>query len=110
MNAFATTTVSVLRGTSTDAFGDEYDNGTVESSGNPASIMQRDKRVFDPASSESRIVSYFSGRMDGTTDVADTDRLLDEGSGAIYVIEAVTRPSSPVHLPDVHLDLRRVNV
>jgi hypothetical protein len=104
----ATTTVSVLRGTSTDEFNDEVDNDTIAASGIPASIMEQTRRVFTQDSQQPRIIRYITGRVPSTTLVEVGDRVRDEATDLVYAIDAMSQPGSPVHTADIRLDLKRV--
>jgi len=45
MQAVATTTIAILRGTTTDAYGDEQDTDTPVHTGIPASLTEQSRRV-----------------------------------------------------------------
>lgn len=103
-----TTTVSVLTGTTDDAYGDPADNSTVSASGIPASILERDRQATDRATGTPRVVRYVTGRLPSGTTVSEDDRIRDESTGIVYYIESVTRLSSFVGMNDLKLDLRRI--
>lgn len=109
MIAGATTTVSIMRGTTVDEFGDSLDNSTVAASGIPLSIIEQSKRVFDPVTSTARVIRYYTGRATSGTDIQEGDRILDEATGSIYAIDYVSQPPGPFHMPDMHIDLSKVN-
>jgi hypothetical protein len=108
MRAVATTTVTVLRGTSTDEFGDELDVDTAVYTGLPFSLIEQSRRIFDPATGTPRIVRTVYGRANAGTDLQTTDRLRDERSQAVYVINAVTQQTGVGGTPDLRVDLERV--
>ena len=108
MYALATCTVSILRGTSTNEFGDEVDNGTVAASGIPASIIVRSKSISDSATQTPRIVQQVIGAIGSNVDIRDTDQIRDDTNGITYVIESVIQPNGPGLTPDLQLELRRV--
>lgn len=109
MQAFPTTTVSILRGTTITPAGDEVDSLTPVYTGIPASVMEQSRRGIDTQTQDPRVYRYTTCRLPSGTDVLDTDILLDEISGRRYAIAAVSVLNSPVHTPDLRLDLTYVN-
>jgi hypothetical protein len=107
MQAVATTRVSILRGTTTDAYGDEQDTDTPIATGIPASLTEQTRRVTTRDDPTPRIVRYAIARVPAATDVTDQDRLKDERTGAIYIVEATSSMANPASVPDIRLDLRR---
>lgn len=107
MLAVATTTLTVYRGTSTDAYGDEQDTSTVVHTGIPASLTEQSRRVTTRDDPTPRIVRYAVARVTAGTDITDQDRLLDERTGAVYIVEAVSSMANPAVAADLRLDLRR---
>lgn len=107
MIALATTTLTVYRGTSTDAWGDEVDTDTAVHTGIPAALTEQTRRVTTRDDPTPRIVRYAVGRVTAGTDITDQDRLLDERTGAIYIVDAVSQMSSAAVAADLRLDLRR---
>lgn len=109
MQAWPTTTVSILRGTTTTPAGDVVDSLTPIYTGIPASVMEQNRRGIDTQTQDPRVYRYTTCRLPSGTDVVDTDILLDEVSGKRYAISAVSVLNSPVHTPDLRLDLKYVN-
>lgn len=107
MQAIATTLVSILRGTTTDAYGDEADVDTPVHTGIPASLVEQSRRVTTRDDPTPRIVRYAVARVPADTDVTDQDRLLDERTGAKYIVDAVSGMDNPALRVDRRLDLRR---
>lgn len=107
MQAVATTRISILRGTTTDAYGDEQDTDTVVASGIPASLTEQSRRVTTRENPTPRIVRYAVARVPAQTDVTDQDRVRDERTGATYIVEATSSMANPAAVPDIRLDLRR---
>lgn len=108
MYGLANCLVSVLRGTSTDTWGDTVDNGTVAASGIPAFIVVKSKAITDPATQTPRVVQQIVGAVGSNVDIRDTDQLRDDTNGVTYAVEAVTQPGGAGITPDLVLDLRRV--
>lgn len=99
MTFLATTRASVLRGTTTDALGDEVDaNGGSPVAGYDdliASIVERRTSVYDPASGTRRTVRFYSCRLPYFVVLAEGDRIKDNNTGEIFAItEKVTVPRS----------------
>lgn len=107
MQAIATTQVEILRGTTTDEFGDEKDTNTPIASGIPASLVEQTRRVTTRENPTPRIVRYAVARVPANTDVTDQDRVRDQRTGAIYIVEAVSAMDTPALTVDRRLDLRR---
>lgn len=107
----ATTTVSVWRGDGpADAFGDVPPApmvvGTEHLKKIPASIIETDRSVWDEALQQRRTVRVFAGRVRSHHDVAKGDRLLDNKTGATYVVEGRTAPRGLAGINEVRLALR----
>lgn len=110
MNGRATTTVSIYRGTTTDTFGDEVDdNSTPAATGVTASLLEQSRRVFVPAENRMTVVRIVTGRLTSGVDVQEADRLKDERTEKVYLVEAVSAPQSPIGKADIKLDLRRID-
>lgn len=105
--ALATTTIAILRGTTTDAFGDEVDTDTAVHTGIPASLVEQTRRVTTRDDPTPRIVRYAIARVGAGTDVTDQDRVRDERTGAVYIIEATSSMANAALTADLRLDLRR---
>src|SRR5690348_150577 len=97
MYSLATTTVSVLRGTSTDpVYGDTTATMTVVAAGIPASIIEdRNVKTTTPGNPTPRVTRGYSGIVGSAVDVTDRDRLKDERTGQIYVIVSVSQQALP---------------
>lgn len=89
MIAHATTRVSILRGTSTNEFGDEVDNDVVAASGIPASRNQISHRAKTESSSSERTVRKLTFRVPRGTNIQPGDRLGDERLGDICLVDSV---------------------
>lgn len=109
MYVVATCTASILRGTTTDDYGDVTDNATVVATGIIASIREQSRTVFDPNTQQPRIVRFTEGVMPAGTDVVDTDQVRDDTYGITYFVEAVTQDREPGFTPDLKLQLKRVS-
>jgi len=104
-----TTLVTIMTtGTTEDQFGDVVENSTTIASGVPAAIMERRERVFLPNTTEPRIIHYYTGRLLYGQAVTKNNRIKDENTNEIYVIENVSSLASPVKRQPLRLDLRKV--
>jgi hypothetical protein len=105
--AIATTSIAILRGTATDGYGDEQDTDTPIYTGIPASLTEQSRRVTTRDDPTPRIVRYAVARVTAGTDVTDQDRVRDERTGAVYIVDAVSSMANPALTADLRLDLRR---
>lgn len=101
-----TTTASILRGTTTDGYGDPQDASTVVESGLPASILDPVASVRTQGDTDPRVVRNTTIRLPPGTDVREDDRVLDETSGRIYAIDAVTTQGGYAFGNDVRITAR----
>lgn len=108
MKGRANTTVSILRGTTTDAFGDPADTATAVATGVTASIIQQRKIVTTPVDGTVRQVRFYTGRLPANTDIRVGDRIKDEKTNHIYMFDASADIGNAVRRNDLVLDLRRV--
>jgi hypothetical protein len=107
MHAIPTTTVTVLRGTSTDGFGDTVSADTVAASGVLFSLLEQRRSVFTAGDNRIQQVRYFTGRAPGDADIRLGDRVRDESTGDTYYVDTVTLVGSPVQVNDIRCDLRK---
>ena len=110
MFASATTTVSVLGGTTTDQFGDTLDGTTVVAGpGLPASILEQRQLITTSGDDRSQVVRYYTGRLNpvGFT-ITQQHRILDDLSGDTYAIENVSQVANLGVVNELRLDLRKV--
>lgn len=92
MIGLATTRAALLRGTTTDALGDEVDEPTVvRGFGSvPVSLIERSRNVQDPSTGTWRTVAYLVARVPANLPVQDGDRLRDLRTGVIYTFDDST--------------------
>jgi hypothetical protein len=90
-----------------DAYGDEADMDTPVATGIPASLTEQSRRVTTRDDPTPRIVRYAVARVAAGTDVTDQDRVRDERTGAVYIVDAVSSMANPAVTADIRLDLRR---
>ena len=104
-----TTTVSVLRGETLDEFGDPVDNDSSVLAGVPIAITEYNRRVFLAAEQRLTVVREMWGRVRPGFDIREKDRLRDERTGGIYLVEGISQPALPTNLADMRISLRRVD-
>lgn len=110
MYAFATTTISILRGDdSADEFGDSAPSDSPAYTKIPASIQEQRKVVAGPGSLEPTILRTTTGRVGSGTDVQYNDRIKDERTGTVYQITDMSQNQNPMMTPDIVLQLLRVS-
>ncbi len=98
---------SVLRGSAVNDYGDEIDGDTVASSGILGSVIERTKQVFNPDDGRVATIRYLTGRFDNRADIVDGDRIKDEKTGEIFVVQSLSRPVNAVVKSDIVADLIR---
>ena len=106
----ATTRAAILRGTELDEFEQTIDTASplVGFDDFPASIIEHSREVFDPADSTLRTVRKLVGRIPANVPVQDGDRLRDNRTGEIYIIDEDERtPRGISGRASVTLSLRR---
>lgn len=109
MIAIPTTTVTILGGSTSSDYGDVLDSDEPAGTGIPASIVEGRQVVTTESDAQARVVRYYTGRLPHGTVVTGDNRLKDEETNEVYVIDNVTQPRNAIMEQDVRLDLRRVN-
>jgi len=99
--------VTVLTGTTTDAYGDVTDASTVAATAVPVSIVDRAPKVDREDTATPRVVLSAAGRAPAGTPVNQGDRL-QASDGTTWVVDAAYQPTSPVMQMDIRLNLRRL--
>jgi len=106
------TTVTILGlsggGTSVDPWGDPVELEQQEDillTGIPAIITENHAVATTEADPNARVIAYFVARLPHGTTVDPSQRLRDEASGTVYVIDQVTQPPGLGWLPDLRVDM-----
>lgn len=103
------TTVDILRGTTTNAFGDEVDLNEALFEGVPALLIETGRTVQDPSTPAPRTIRQIICHVPPWTGVLGTDRIRDRATLAVYIIISVTRPPTLMGAPvDIMCNLKRV--
>jgi len=105
--ATANCTCSVYRDVEVDGYADTVDDNTTPTYTEvPASIREQTRRVWDQATATPRVVRSASGRVPAGTDVREADRVVNDQTGATYLVDAVGAPPDVSHGADLYLELR----
>lgn len=107
MKAVANTTVSILRGTTTNYAGDEIDTDTVYREGLPASLIERSQVSTQQVDGMSRTLRYATLRVRGDVDLGTDDRIRDERSGRTWTVQDVHQVRSHLDVNDITAELSR---
>ena len=106
----ANTYCSVLRGTTTSAFGDTIDDSQVLYQHVPAVLAETTRTIQDPSTPTPRTIRDVICKLPAWTGVLNTDRITDEASGDVFIILGVTSPPTLTGAPvDLYLQLKRVS-
>lgn len=103
------TTVSILRGETIDEFGDPIDSDDSVNAGVPISIIEYSRRIFLPAEGRETIVRQMMGRVRPGFDIREGDRLRDDRTGEVYLIEGISNPKLGTGISDFRIFLRRID-
>ncbi len=111
MYALASTTASIVRGTTTDQWGDEIDdpNAAAVATNVPVCIEVTNTNAYDPTTQQIRTIRTISGAIQSDTDITESDRLRDDATGVIYIVEQVTQRMGPGFVGDLELVLKQVS-
>lgn len=109
MLAVPTCTVSILRGTTTNGFGDTVDDNTsVAVSGVRASILSGPRSNQRPVDGTPRVIRSKTLRVPAGTDLRVDDRIKNEVTGDLYTVDEIYQPENIVTTQDIQARLRRV--
>lgn len=112
MNTIPTTTISILGSpdgtTPTDEYGDSVESPEPVATGIPAAIHVRRETVATESDPNAVVVWYYVGRVPAGTPVTAAQRVRDDATGTIYLVDNVVNIPSAIVPQDVRLDLRRV--
>jgi hypothetical protein len=81
--------ISVFRGTTANAYGDETDVGTPYLTGVQAAIAETSQTLFDPATQRPQTVRSITCTVPAWAAIETTDTIYDPASGLYYMIEKV---------------------
>lgn len=107
MFALNTGRYTVLRGSTTNDYGDEVDGNTVASSEILGSVIERTKQVFNPDDGRVATIRFLTGRFNHNADIQDGDRIKDQKTGEIFIVASLSRPTNAVMKSDIVADLTK---
>ena len=94
MITHANTKFSLLRGSDVGEFGDEVDNNLVAASGIPGAKKELFSRAPRETNPDQRLIRRFRIRLPRRTVVYPSDRLGDEWTGDILLVDDIERPAT----------------
>lgn len=103
------TTVSVLRGETVDQFGDPIDSDNSVYASVPMCITENDRHIYLAAEGRLTIVRQAFGRVRPGFDIHESDRIKDENSGRVYLVEGMSTPGISTGTADSRFYLRRID-
>lgn len=106
MTFIATTTATFMRGTDVDVYGDETDSSTPYATNVPVGITSRSSTFLAPDTGEPRIIQQFIGRVNPNFPIQKGDRLQDERSGQVYIIDTTTYSQGIAQIKSCRMELR----
>jgi hypothetical protein len=99
--------LTVMRGVTTNAYGDLSDVGSPLYTGIPAAIAEVSQVVFDAATQRQQIIRAVTCKVPNWADILTTDTLLDQTTGIYYLIESIeAQPGIGYYPPFKVLTLR----
>jgi hypothetical protein len=105
MYSRATTKVSILRGESTDEWGDPVDNDTIVASGVLASILEQKTWSSPEVSTQPHNYRYARLRIRKNIEVQVNDRIKDERNNQTWLVTNISPLQNPVVGQDLRIDL-----
>src|ERR1044072_1574839 len=105
MYSRATTKVSILRGESTDEWGDPVDNDTIVASGVLASILEQKTWSSPEVSTQPHNYRYARLRIRKNIEVQVNDRIKDERNNQTWLVTTISPLQNPVVGQDLRIDL-----
>lgn len=86
---FRNRSMTIMRGTSANPYGDLSDLGVPLYTGVPAALAETSQVVFDAATQRQQIIRTVTCTVPNWVDVVTTDTLKDEFTGMFYMIESI---------------------
>lgn len=104
---FRNRTITVLRGTVADEFGDVSDVGQPLHTGIPAALAEKTDVVYDAATQREQVIRSVTCIVPNWADIIDSDTLQDEATGYYYIVLGIeARPGIGYYPPDKILSLK----
>lgn len=111
MYSIANCTVSILRGTDDNAYGDAVDAGETApiAVAVPAQILESTRTSTDPSTQTPRTIRRVEARLPSQLHLEVTDRLRQDQTGAVYSIQELVAPQTFGFTSDWEAILRQIN-
>jgi hypothetical protein len=109
MTFLATSTFSILRGSYQSPTGDQVDSDDAVQHGIPGSVREVRSDETTISDGMPRQIRYLVGRFAADVDVRHEDRILDENTGAVYLVDGISEPGFAFFNVDKVLELRRAS-
>ena len=104
------TTASILRGTTSNQYGDQIDSNEPIITSLPVTLIETGKTVQDPSTPTPRTIRDVKCIVPEWAGLLNTDRIMDERTGDIYIVISVTRPPTIIGAPvDTVAQLKRIS-
>lgn len=100
--------ISVLRGTTTDGYGDTLDDMQPLYQSIPATLVETTQVVQDPDTQTPRVIRAITGLVPLWLGVQTTDQVQDQAGNLYIVVDVITQPNITGAPPESKLILRRV--
>jgi hypothetical protein len=107
MMGLSTGRYSVLRGSTTNEYGDEVDGDGVASSGIRGSVIEQTTQVFNPDDGRVATIRSLIGRFPSGSDIQDGDRIMDEKTKEVFVVASLARQNNVLVKSDIVADLTK---
>lgn len=106
----ANTSVTIYRGTTSNQFGDQVDSNVPYITGLPATLIETGKNTQDPSTPTPRTIRAIYCNVPEWAGVLNTDRIMDERTGDVFIVISVTKPPTIIGAPvDTVLQLKRIS-
>jgi hypothetical protein len=106
----ANTYATLFDSTTTNWAGDTVDSNVPLITGLPITLVETGKTVQDPSTPTPRTIRQITAIVPEYAHVTSDFRLMDEATGDVYIVLAVTRPPTIIGAPtDRVLDLKRIS-
>ena len=103
-------TATIYRGTTVNWAGDTVDDNTPYLTGLPVTLVETGKQVQDPSTPTPRTIRQIYCSVPDYTGIQNTDRIMDEATGDVYIVLSVTRPPTITGAPtDLVCQLKRIS-
>jgi hypothetical protein len=104
----ANTTITILRGEGTDAWGDDAEADRPVATGLPAAKMETNRQTERKDTDTPRNVRTYQWRVWRRVDIRDGDRIRDEKDGQVHLVDSVVKPTIVVAAAPIRIKARLI--